>query len=335
MRIGFLISPVAVASSHASGVRQQALIWKRGLESLGHEVRMVSAWSEEGIRGCDVLHIFQYGQWLNDINARFAKLGAKAVFSPIIDTVQPALLYRMAAACSSKWLRMHSPAASARRFAKLCRFTLARSQGEKRILRRGLGIPDERVATVKIGLRFSVEEVVPTIARERLCVHVSSYYQPRKNVVRLIEACRRIRMPLLLVGSAGSPNECRPIRAAIGGDSLVQEVGFVGDSELKAILRRARVFALPSICEGVGLAALEAAALGCEIVITRNGGARDYLGARAFYVDPLSTESIANGLSRACEGLNQPNLAYEIGIELGAERLARQLEKLYNTTLVA
>jgi glycosyltransferase involved in cell wall biosynthesis len=51
----------------------------------------------------------------------------------------------------------------------------------------------------------------------------------------------------------------------------------------------AKVFVLPSLFETPGIAAMEAALSGCAIVITQNGGTKEYFKDMASYINPLDT----------------------------------------------
>ena len=59
------------------------------------------------------------------------------------------------------------------------------------------------------------------------------------------------------------------------------------------------VHVLPSWFETTGLSSLEAAAMGCNIVITNRGDAKEYFGESAFYCDPGSPESIRQAVEEA------------------------------------
>jgi glycosyltransferase involved in cell wall biosynthesis len=87
-------------------------------------------------------------------------------------------------------------------------------------------------------------------------------------------------------------------------------LGFVSDEELNLLYNRAKVFALPSINEGVGLAALEAAICGCNIVITDLGGPKEYYEKEsAELVNPYDVDDIGKAVLRAMDNnLAQPKL---------------------------
>jgi len=55
---------------------------------------------------------------------------------------------------------------------------------------------------------------------------------------------------------------------------------------------------LPSFDEGFGLPAIEAAACGAAVIVTRNSAMPDVLGDAALYVDPYDTASIAAAMQQ-------------------------------------
>jgi len=76
---------------------------------------------------------------------------------------------------------------------------------------------------------------------------------------------------------------------------MLDEIGHT-DPLLAGAYAACRVFALPSTEETPGISALEAAAAGAKILITRRGGAQEYLGGFAEYVDWHSQADITEKL---------------------------------------
>ena len=116
-------------------------------------------------------------------------------------------------------------------------------------------------------------------------------------------------------------NSKENLLSLIGNATNIEVLGFVSDDELYSFYTRAKVFALPSLNEGVGLVALEAAMHGCNIVITRLGGPKEYYPAgMAQLVDPYSTDDIGQAILRAMDDYtSQP-------------KLRNHLEKTYNVS---
>ena len=87
-------------------------------------------------------------------------------------------------------------------------------------------------------------------------------------------------------------------------------MGFVSDEELSMLYNKAKVFALPSINEGVGLVALEASMHGCNIVITKLGGPKEYYPkGMAQTVNPYDIDDIGQAVLKALDdNTSQPSL---------------------------
>jgi glycosyltransferase involved in cell wall biosynthesis len=80
------------------------------------------------------------------------------------------------------------------------------------------------------------------------------------------------------------------------------------------LYNKAKVFALPSINEGVGLVALEAAMHGCDIVITNLGGPKEYYPRGMVQtVNPYDIDDIGEAVIKALDDTtSQPQLREHI-----------------------
>ncbi|MBI5858349.1 MAG: glycosyltransferase family 4 protein [Sphingobacteriales bacterium] len=120
-----------------------------------------------------------------------------------------------------------------------------------------------------------------------------------KNQLNLIKALNDSRYNVFLIGSP-APNQlsyyskCR--KAA---SSNVEFIERLPQDELVDYYRRAKVHVLPSWFETCGLSSLEAAAMGCNIVITDKGYTKDYFGDDAFYCNPEDPASILTAVEKA------------------------------------
>ena len=113
----------------------------------------------------------------------------------------------------------------------------------------------------------------------------------------------------------------------IGESKNIEYVGALDDTELKDYYRRAKVFALPSYTEGVGMVAMEAAAYGCEIVLTKMGAPKDYYNGMAELVDPFSVDEIGKAVTKCMnEGKSQPALLSFIKDEYSITSCSKKLE---------
>lgn len=127
--------------------------------------------------------------------------------------------------------------------------------------------------------------------------------EKRKNQLRLIEAVQGSGMKLVIIGKEAQDDYSKACRAKAEGDPNIVFLPPIPheDPMLASAYAAAKVFALPSLLETPGIAALEASLAGARIVITPVGGAKEYFGDAAWYVDSRSTESIRQALKSAWE----------------------------------
>ena len=120
-----------------------------------------------------------------------------------------------------------------------------------------------------------------------------------KNQLNLIKALNNTKYQLLIIG-APAPNQlsyyqnCK--KHAAGNIRFIEQTS---QKELAAYYQQAKVHVLASWFETTGLSSLEAAAMGCNIVITDKGDTKEYFGDDAFYCTPSSPESIYSAIEKA------------------------------------
>lgn len=123
--------------------------------------------------------------------------------------------------------------------------------------------------------------------------------EARKNQLRLIKALNNTEYKLYIHGKP-SPNaiayyeQCKEAAA----DNIFIE-GHIGDEELFTAYSNAKVHVLPSYFETTGLSSLEAAVMGCNIVVTDKGDTRDYFKDDAWYCNPDEASSIKQAVDEA------------------------------------
>ena len=133
-----------------------------------------------------------------------------------------------------------------------------------------------------------------------------------KNQLNLVRALNNTKFKLYLIGNS-APNqkeyyrECKKIAA-----SNITFIDNLPQQELKKYYSQARVHVLPSWFETTGLSSLEAAAMGCNVVISSRGDAPEYFGEKAFYCDPALPASIYQAVEKAAACPVDPTLEQEI-----------------------
>ncbi|GAC1387077.1 MAG: glycosyltransferase family 1 protein [Herpetosiphon sp.] len=124
--------------------------------------------------------------------------------------------------------------------------------------------------------------------------------QPRKNIVRLIEAFARAGLPeldLVVAGKRGwLVDQITGQAERLGVGDRVHFLGYVADDDIPGLINAAHGFVLPSLYEGFGLPAVEAMACGTPVLVSRVASLPEVVGDAAILVDPLQVDDIARGL---------------------------------------
>jgi glycosyltransferase involved in cell wall biosynthesis len=77
--------------------------------------------------------------------------------------------------------------------------------------------------------------------------------------------------------------------------------GYLPDEDLVVLLNLSTVLVLPSLLEGFGLPAIEAAACGCPVIATTASPLPDLLGTAGLYIDPRRPEELEEALRQVLE----------------------------------
>lgn len=334
MKVAYLIQEIACASGKGDGVRNQAWTWAEGLKGLGVDVHLASPWDIKNFYDYDIVHMFGYYPAIErDLLYLKSKFRAKVGLSPIIDTNRPPWVSKVASYLHAPRLHMYSSLGSLRKSLNLLDGWFARSEYEKNYIHKAFGVPDNRLFKAMLSTRM------PGIAnssakREDFCLLVSYLPSARKNIWRLIDAAIKYNFRLVLAGSKVSPEKYEQLLARVKGYSNIEVVGYQTDERLLDLYRRARVFALPSTLEGVGLVALEAAANGCDIVLTEWGGPKEYYNGMAKLVNPLSVDEIGKSVRAFLDGETfQPALMDYVRENHSLEKSAEVLYQSYEAML--
>ncbi len=150
-----------------------------------------------------------------------------------------------------------------------------------------------------------------------------------KNQYNLIKALNNTAFRLLLIGD-GAPNQkkyylqCKKIAAA-----NISFIPYLQHAQLKGYYAAAKVHVLPSWFELCGLASLEAAAMGCQVVITHNGYAETYFKDDAFYCDPSQPASILAAIEKAALSNGNNGLQNKITGNYSWEQTAEKILMAY------
>mgnify|MGYP000991364293 FL=1 len=303
-------------------------MWRDGLVALGHQVDLVNIWDDYDWDSYDWLIMMGYGGNFRDSSRAFSKLVKRLAIAPIID---PDCGYTKYKFYTKYWGNQKHLGLSSRfhdlylnkDFYKLW---LVRSDFEKSYVTKCLDIDESLIDLVPLQYRVPSCDTMPL--KENFCFHASRLAASNKNVPRLVEAAKKYGFNLVLAGLLASEEEMQWLHNMIDGHDNIKYVGQLTDEELVSYYRKCKVFALPSITEGVGMVALEAAANGAEIVLTNDGGPKYYLKDHAEIINPYSVDNIGRAVMKLMErNVYQPALLDYMKNNFSAGACSKQLEK--------
>lgn len=169
-----------------------------------------------------------------------------------------------------------------------------------------------RYATVPNGIDDSLFKPNPSCEKDPLLVICAARIEGIKNQLNLIHALNDTSFRVMIIGAPAANQHhyfrlCKSMAAKniIFLDHLSQE-------ELVQYYQKAKVHILPSWFETCGLSTLEAAAMGCNVVITEKGFTREYFEDFAFYCDPSSPDSIRQAVEDASRSDTRTGLQEKI-----------------------
>ena len=245
---------------------------------------------------------------------------------------------------------------------------LADSRATQDDLVRLYGVDRAQITVVHLGVDPAFEPVhdPEAIARVRHRYGIQGPYllylgtlQPRKNLVRLIEAFAEMgkwansqhairntqyaihntrgrtlsvhaTLQLVLAGKKGWLYEDMMARVrALGLEGQVVFPGYVDDADLPALYSGASLFVMPSLYEGFCLPVLEAMACGTPVVCSNVSSIPEVVGEAALLFDPQDVGGLATAMARTMgdKGLRATLIARgrERAQRFTWERCARQV----------
>jgi len=187
-------------------------------------------------------------------------------------------------------------------------FTISKSS--KNDILKEYKIDDSRVKVIYPGIKqdvldvnlFSMDKLSDKYNINSDFVLFVGTLQPRKNIVRLIQAFKKLNKPslkLVIVGKKGwLYDDILNAPLDLGIEDKVIFLDYVKDRDLPALYKNAKCFVLPSLYEGFGLPVLEAMKHGCPVVVSDISSLPEAGGDAALYFDPKDISDIAQKIDK-------------------------------------
>jgi glycosyltransferase involved in cell wall biosynthesis len=200
------------------------------------------------------------------------------------------------------------------------RHIIAVSEFTKRDIMRHLSVDEQKISVTQLGidkmlLGTNVLRNTPQFDQylfdkfkihKQYVVYVGSAY-PHKNLEKLVNAFALTRLKykrnwqLVLVGRIDEFYKRLQtyVNENVKGDNIKKDIIFTGqisDKELDGVYRGAKLLAYPSLYEGFGLPALEAASRGIPVVCASSSSLPEVMADAAYYFNPKDINHMASVL---------------------------------------
>jgi glycosyltransferase involved in cell wall biosynthesis len=235
------------------------------------------------------------------------------------------------------------------RSARSADLVITDSEFSRKEIQAAYGIAPDRIRVVPLGVGAPftpAAELACSGPRPdgRFILHVGDLH-PRRNVGVLVDALALLRASddfkdtvLVLVGSdRGSAAATAAHAAALGMAGILRFVSDSSDAQVVDLMRRASVFAYPSLYEGFGLPALEAMACGVPVIASSASSIPEVVGDAALLVDPRDVRGWYEALTailgshERAEQMRAAGLARAAGFNW--QRTATQTSDVYRAAL--
>jgi glycosyltransferase involved in cell wall biosynthesis len=227
------------------------------------------------------------------------------------------------------------------RFGKEAKAVATVSEFTRQDIHKSYGIPTGKISVVYNGVNedfHTLPEDERKKVREQYAEGKPYFFfvgglYPRKNIGRLILAFEAFKAKSglphqLLIGGKSAYGTKEWIEMA-EKSTYSGDIKFLGrvktQEELNRLYNGAVALAYVSLFEGFGIPCLEAMRCGTPVITSNTSSLPEVCGDAAFYVDPLSVDSIANGLNQIASDAN-------LRTELTEKGLKRQSEFTWDKT---
>ncbi len=150
--------------------------------------------------------------------------------------------------------------------------------------------------------------------------------KPSKNIEGLLQAFSEVsaRAPgikLVVAGKKGWLYQSIFDKTEkLGLNDKIVFTDFISEEDKPGLIKGAKVFVLPSFWEGFGLDVLSAMACGVPVVVSNVGSLPEVTGKAGVLVDPNSTNSIAEGITKV---INLPKSDYNSMVAAGISQVKK------------
>jgi len=208
-----------------------------------------------------------------------------------------------------------------------------------------LGVVPEKISIIPVSLdsNWFTSDSEPRVPDPYIFMVAGE--APSKNLRRALEAYALYRSMSgeachqLKVAGVKSKHHgiFRAHAQSLGIGQYVDFLGYVSDSEMRTLYRKAELFVMPSLMEGFGIPVLEAMASGIPVLASSTTSLPEVGGEAARYFDPTSVHDMATAMSdviaRPAVRLQMSRMGREQARKFHPQLVNRQIQQFWEACL--
>ena len=305
-------------------------------KSSDYKAKLFNMW-EDDILDCDILHVFnpffmgfELDFLLNKIKNSDTKLVVYPVFTfhpgaskvgsslPFLRIFEEIFLKMRMKLRSNQMFSYFDPFSHIHSLLENSDMIIVQNEIERNNINKFFNLPNNLFHTVHNGIDMMFKDGDPKLFRDEIgeedYILFVGRIEPIKNVESLIRAYVKSDLPakLVIVGKESDQDYFKRCLEQANKDVIFHTHMPYGSPLHLSVYAGARVFALPSRFEICGMAGLEAGLAGANVVVTSNGGTREYYKDYATYADPYDIDSITDALIKAYNSPRNGDLARHV-----------------------
>ena len=289
---------------------------KKELINLGVNCEYFDYWDDNLKLGKDdVVHIFIASVSTYSLAVNLYQNGAKYVVTPIFYSNHSAEIlkaYKRVESLARPILkRSYSDYHFTKTVCDYAEYVLPNTQKEAAIIANGLDVNPAKISVIPNGVeaRFANADEnlwVKKYGYKNFVLYVGHLGARRKNGLSIIKSLTKIDNKAVIIANVLDTKEGRACRELIEKSPNIILIEWMkhDDPLLESAYAACKTFILPTRYETPGIAAMEAALAGANVVITPYGGTEEYFKDMALYANPFSVEDI---IKKTEQSLNQPS----------------------------
>lgn len=208
---------------------------------------------------------------------------------------------------------------------------LPNSYSEQNRLEKALGKTNAYIRRIVNGVDIK-KNIIPNKRFDGAIICVGRI-ERLKNQLMLINVLNTLDIPAYIIGKPAINDtlyaeECKKI-----AKPHIQFIENLPQEEVFAIMKAAKVHVLPSWFETTGLASLEAAYYGCNVVVSKKGDQEEYFKNFAYFCKPDDENSIKEAILKAYHGTYNNAFHKLIEETYTWEQAANQTKQVYQEIL--